>query len=388
MRQGRNHGFATKAIHAGQESDPVTGAVITPIYATSTFAQPSPGEPLAYEYSRSGNPTRTALESCVAALEGGETGFAFASGLAAETAILDLLPRGAHLIVTDDLYGGTFRLLDKVKKEALDLEISYVDLSKPEHIEAHIRSNTALIWVETPSNPLLKIVDLRRIADIAAKHKLISVCDNTFASPYLQQPLKLGFQLSVHSATKYLNGHSDVIAGVIVSRYNNEIAQKLRFLQNATGAPLSPFDSFLLLRGIKTLAIRMEAHSTNAQVLAEFLEKHPKVEQVYYPGLSSSPYHETAKAQMKRFGGMLSFLVKGGGAAAAALTRKTALFTLAESLGGVESLIEVPAVMTHASIPREVRESIGVRDHLVRLSVGIEDTPDLIADLGTALDSI
>lgn len=388
MNDCSSYGFATQAIHAGQEPDPVTGAVITPIYATSTFAQPSPGAPLAYEYSRSGNPTRTALETCVAALEGGEAGFAFASGLSAETAIIDTLPRGAHLIVTDDLYGGTFRLLDKVKKEALGLEISYVDLSRPERIEEQIRSHTALIWVETPSNPLLKIVDLRRIAAIAAEHELISVCDNTFASPYLQQPLKLGFDLVVHSATKYLNGHSDIIAGVIVSRYNNEIAGKLRFLQNATGAPLSPFDSFLLLRGIKTLAVRMEAHSRNAQAIAAFLEAHPKVERVYYPGLPSSPYHGTAKGQMKRFGGMVSFLVKGGGEAAASLTRKTRLFTLAESLGGVESLIELPAVMTHASIPREVRESIGVFDHLVRLSVGIEEAADLIADLQAALNSI
>ncbi|OBZ18826.1 cystathionine beta-lyase [Bacillus sp. FJAT-27264] len=380
--------FSTRAIHAGQEPDPTTGAVITPIYATSTFIQESPGKHKGYDYSRSGNPTRTALETCVAALEEGEVGFAFASGLAAETAIIDTLPRGSHIIVTDDLYGGTFRLLDKVKKDALELEVSYIDLSNPENIEEHIRNNTRLIWVETPTNPLLKIVDLRKIAAIAGKHKLISVCDNTFASPYLQQPLKLGFDLVVHSATKYLNGHSDVIAGIVVAKQNDDVAQRIGFLQNATGSPLPPFDAFLLLRGIKTLSVRMEAHCRNALAIAEFLERHPKVEKVIYPGLKASPYHETAKGQMSGFGGMVTFFVKGGAQETATVAQQTQLFTLAESLGGVESLIEVPAVMTHASIPQETREQIGIYDNLIRLSVGIEDTDDLIADLQAALESV
>ncbi|MFF2908057.1 cystathionine gamma-synthase [Paenibacillus sp. NPDC057934] len=383
-----HYGFSTRAIHAGQEPDPTTGAVITPIYATSTFAQESPGKHKGYDYSRSGNPTRTALETCVAALEEGEVGFAFASGLAAESAIIDTLPRGSHIIVTDDLYGGTFRLLDKVKKDALELEISYVDLSNPENIEEHVRNNTRLIWVETPTNPLLKIVDLRKIAAIAAKHKLISVCDNTFPSPYLQQPLRLGFDLVVHSATKYLNGHSDVIAGIVVAKQNDDVAQRVAFLQNATGSPLSPFDAFLLLRGIKTLSVRMEAHCRNALAIAEFLERHPKVEKVIYPGLKASPYHETAKGQMRGFGGMVTFLVKGGAEETATVVQQTKLFTLAESLGGVESLIEVPAIMTHASIPQETREQIGIYDNLIRLSVGIEDTDDLIADLQAALEHV
>ncbi len=382
------YGFSTRSIHAGQEPDPTTGAVITPIYATSTFAQESPGKHKGYDYSRSGNPTRTALETCVAALEEGAVSFAFASGLAAEAAIIDTLPRGSHIIATDDLYGGTFRLLDKVKKEALDLEISYVDLTDPDSIESHIQNNTKLIWVETPTNPLLKIVDLRRIAAVAAKHNLISVCDNTFASPYLQQPLTLGFDLVVHSATKYLNGHSDVIAGVVVAKNNDEVAQRIAFLQNAVGATLSPFDSFLLLRGIKTLSVRMQAHCRNALAIALFLEQHPKVERVIYPGLQSNPYHEIAKAQMSDFGGMVTFFVKGGALETARLVEQTKLFTLAESLGGVESLIEVPAVMTHASIPQAIREQIGIFDNLIRLSVGIEDTVDLIADLDAALQHV
>jgi cystathionine gamma-lyase len=383
-----HYGFSTKAIHTGQEPDPATGAVITPIYATSTFAQESPGKHKGYDYSRSGNPTRTALESCVAALEEGEAGFAFASGLAAEATIIDTLPRGSHIIATDDLYGGTFRLLERVKKEALDLEVTYVDLTHPELIEQQIQENTRLIWVETPTNPLLKIVDLRRIAGIAAKHNLISVCDNTFASPYLQKPLTLGFDIAVHSATKYLNGHSDVIAGVVVTKRKDELAEKIAFLQNAVGAPLPPFDSFLLLRGIKTLAVRMQAHCRNALAIAEFLERHPKVERVIYPGLPSSPYHEIAKSQMSGFGGMVTFFVAGGAEEAAKAVERTKLFTLAESLGGVESLVEVPAVMTHASIPREIREQIGIYDNLIRLSVGIEDTADLIADLDNALKYI
>ncbi|MEO3944891.1 cystathionine gamma-synthase [Gorillibacterium sp. CAU 1737] len=384
----KKYGFTTKAIHAGQEPDPATGAVITPIYATSTFVQEAPGKHKGYEYSRSGNPTRTALESCVAALEEGEAGFAFASGLAAESVILDLLEKGSHIIATDDLYGGTFRLLDKVKRNALDLEISYVDLTNLDSLESHIKENTRLIWVETPTNPLLKIVDLEKIAAIAKKHNLISVCDNTFASSYLQRPLTLGFDIVVHSATKYLNGHSDVIAGVVVTKGKGPLSERIGFLQNAIGAILSPHDAFLLLRGLKTLSIRMQAHSRNARTVAEFLEQHPKVEKVYYPGLASHPNHDVAKRQMDDFGGMLSFLVKGGSEEAVKVAAETKLFSLAESLGGVESLIEIPAVMTHASIPKETREQLGIHDNLIRLSVGIEDTDDLIQDLENALNAI
>jgi len=382
------YGFTTKSIHAGQEPDPATGAIITPVYATSTYVQEGPGQHKGYEYSRSGNPTRAALEACIASLEEGEAGFAFASGLSAESVVIDLLEKGSHIIATDDLYGGTFRLLDKVKRESHDLEITYVDMTDLELLESQIRDNTRLIWVETPTNPLLKIVDLKKIAGIAAKHNLISVCDNTFASSYLQRPLTLGFDIVVHSATKYLNGHSDVIAGVVVTRRNDELTERIRFLQNAVGAVLSPFDSFLLLRGLKTLSVRMEAHCRNARAIAEFLERHPKVNKVFYPGLPSHPNHHIAKEQMADFGGMVTFLVKGGSKEAAKVAANTKLFSLAESLGGVESLVEIPSVMTHASIPKETRERIGISDNLIRLSVGIEDTADLIRDLEDALQQI
>lgn len=380
-----NYGFSTKAIHTGQEPEGSTGAIITPIYATSTFVQESPGKHKGYEYSRSGNPTRAALEACIASLEGGQAGFAFSSGLAAESVVIDLLEKGAHIIATDDLYGGTFRLLEKVKKATNQLEISYVDMTNPGLIEEQIRDNTKMIWVETPTNPLLKVVDLAGIAAIAAKHSLISVCDNTFASSYLQQPLQFGFDIVVHSATKYLNGHSDIIGGVIVTRQNDEITEKIGFLQNAVGSILSPFDSFLLLRGLKTLAVRMERHSRNALDIARFLETHPQVERVLYPGLPANPYHEIAKQQMKSFGGMVSFFVRGGAAETRQFLERTRLFALAESLGGVESLIEAPAIMTHASIPQEIREANGIYDNLVRLSIGIEDVEDLKADLAQAL---
>lgn len=380
-----NYGFSTKAIHTGQEPEGSTGAIITPIYATSTFVQESPGKHKGYEYSRSGNPTRAALEACIASLEGGQAGFAFSSGLAAESVVIDLLEKGAHIIATDDLYGGTFRLLEKVKKATNQLEISYVDMTNPGLIEEQIRDNTKMIWVETPTNPLLKVVDLAGIAAIAAKHSLISVCDNTFASSYLQQPLQFGFDIVVHSATKYLNGHSDIIGGVIVTRQNDEITEKIGFLQNAVGSILSPFDSFLLLRGLKTLAVRMERHSRNALDIARFLETHPQVERVLYPGLPANPYHEIAKQQMKSFGGMVSFFVRGGAAETRQFLERTRLFALAESLGGVESLIEAPAIMTHASIPQEIREANGIYDNLVRLSIGIEDGEDLKADLAQAL---
>ncbi len=383
-----NHGFSTRAIHAGQEPDSATGAIITPIYATSTFVQAEPGVHKGYEYSRSGNPTRSALESCIAELEEGTAGFAFASGLAAESVIIDTLPRGAHIIATDDLYGGTFRLFDKVKKETQGLDVTYVYMTDESAIVGAIKGNTKLIWVETPTNPLLKIVDLEKVAAIAKQHNLISVCDNTFASTYLQKPLNLGFDIVVHSATKYLNGHSDVVAGLIVTRHENDVTQRIRFLQNAIGSILSPFDSYLLLRGLKTLALRMEAHCANALAIAIFLDGHPDVEQVLYPGLPTSPYHDVATRQMKGYGGMVSFYLKGGMDETRAFLATSKLFSLAESLGGVESLIEVPALMTHASIPREIREQIGIRDTLIRLSVGIEDVGDLLQDIATALASL
>jgi cystathionine gamma-lyase len=380
-----NYGFSTKAIHVGQQPDPATGAVITPIYATSTYAQESPGKHKGYEYSRTGNPTRAALETCIASLEEGEAGFAFSSGLAAESVVIDLLEEGSHIIATDDLYGGTFRLFEQVKKTANRLEVTYVDMTNPGLIEENIRENTRLIWVETPTNPLLKVVDLEKIAAIAAKHKILSVCDNTFASSYLQKPLNFGFDIVVHSATKYLNGHSDIVAGLIVTKRDDAVTQRIRFLQNAVGSILSPFDSFLLLRGLKTLSVRMEAHSRNALDIARFLEKHPQVERVLYPGLPSNPYHDIAKKQMKSFGGMVSFFIKGGTAETRKFLERTRLFALAESLGGVESLVEAPAIMTHASIPREIREANGIYDNLVRLSIGIEDVEDLIQDLDHAL---
>ncbi|HBE76592.1 MAG TPA: cystathionine beta-lyase [Firmicutes bacterium] len=382
-----DYGFSTKAIHVGQEPDSATGSIITPIFATSTFVQESPGKHKGYEYSRSGNPTRAALEKCVAALEEGTAGFAFSSGLAAESVIVDSLPSGSHIIATNDLYGGTFRLFEQVKKSGNQLEVSYVDLTEPAVIEQSIKPNTRMIWVESPTNPLLKIIDLKKIAALAAKYKLISVCDNTFATPYLQKPLQLGFDIVVHSATKYLNGHSDIIAGFIITN-QAELAAKIKFLQNAEGAILSPFDSFLLLRGLKTLAVRMQAHCKNAQTIAEFLARHAKVEKVLYPGLPDNPHHPVAKDQMAAFGGMITFFIRGGSSATIKFLDNTHLFSLAESLGGVESLIEVPALMTHASIPKEIREKNGIADNLVRLSVGIEDVDDLIQDLDHALQAI
>lgn len=359
----RKYKFSTLAIHEGQEPDPSTGAVITPIYATSTFAQQSPGVHQGYEYSRSANPTRTALEKCVASLENGSSGFAFASGLAAENTILEALEAGSHVIAMEDLYGGTFRLFDKVKKISSNLETTYIDLNDEEKLIHSIKEDTKLIWIETPTNPMLTLVDLAKVAAIAKKYNLITVCDNTFASPYLQNPLDLGIDISVHSATKYLNGHSDIIAGIVVVKEENELTARIRFLQNATGAILSPFDSFLLLRGLKTLSLRMKAHCENALKIAKFLEKHPKVEKVIYPGLTSFPQHELAKKQMRGFGGMITFLLKGGLEESKQFLEKTKLFALAESLGGVESLIEHPAIMTHASIPKENREKLGILDN-------------------------
>jgi cystathionine gamma-lyase len=382
----RRHGFSTKAIHSGQPPEPATGAIITPVYATSTFVQPSPGVNKGFEYSRSGNPTRKALETCVADLEEGASGFAFASGLAASATVLELIEAGSHVIAMDDMYGGSYRLFERVRKISSGIQATYVDMTNLESFRNAFRDNTRLVWVESPTNPLLKIIDLEAVASIARKHGAISVCDNTFATPYLQKPLKLGFDIVVHSATKYLNGHSDVVAGVAVARENGALAERLAFLHNAIGGVLSPFDSFLVSRGLKTLALRMEAHCRNALAIAEFLQGHPRVERVLYPGLASHPQAALAKKQMYLPGGMITFFLKGGLDESKRFLERCRLFSLAESLGGVESLIEHPAIMTHASIPRETRERTGISDKLIRISVGIEDLPDLIDDLSSALD--
>jgi len=385
MSKRRNRlAFSTRAIHAGQQHDPTTCAVMVPIYATSTYAQASPGVHKGFEYSRSQNPTRMAFERCIADLESGTHGFAFASGLAAIATILELLDSGSHIIATDDLYGGSFRLFDQVRKRSAALHFSFVDMSDLAAIEASIRPNTRMIWIETPSNPLLRLADLAGIAGLAKKHRLIAVADNTFASPYTQRPLESGIDIVMHSTTKYLNGHSDIIGGCVVVN-TDELGEKLRFLQNAIGSIAGPFDSFLALRGLKTLALRMERHCSNALAIARWLEKNSKVARVIYPGLESHPQHKLAKKQMSAFGGIVTFVVKGDLSATRRVLERTKLFTLAESLGGVESLIEHPAIMTHASIPAHKRDEIGISDSLVRLSVGIEDPDDLIADLDMAL---
>jgi len=382
---GKKTGFATRAIHAGQSPDPSTGAVMQPIYATSTYAQESPGKHKGYEYSRTQNPTRMAYERCVADLENGSRGFAFASGMAATSTILDLLDSGSHVIAMDDMYGGTYRLFERVRKRSAGLEFSFIDLRERKNLETAIRPETRLIWVETPTNPMLKLVDLTMVAEVASKHHLLAVCDNTFASPYLQRPLESGFDAVMHSATKYLNGHSDMVGGMLVAGDRPELAERLAFLQNSVGAVAGPFDSFLALRGLKTLALRMERHCSNAMELAGWLEKHPKVERVIYPGLASHPQHALAKMQMRAFGGMLTMFLKGGEAEARRFLERCELFALAESLGGVESLIEHPGIMTHASVPAETRKNLGISDSLVRLSVGVEDVADLRADLEQAL---
>jgi cystathionine gamma-lyase len=377
--------LATRAIHAGQEPDPVTGAVITPIYATSTYVQESPGVHKGYDYARSHNLTRYAYERCVADLECGTAGFAFSSGMAAIATILELLDPGAHVVALDDLYGGTRRIFERVRRRSAKLDFSYIGMRDEAELEAAIRSETRMIWVESPSNPLLKLVDLERAARVARKRGLVSVIDNTFASPWVQQPLELGFDVVVHSATKYLNGHSDVISGIAVTA-DAGIAERLGFLQNAVGSVPSPFDCFLVTRGLKTLAVRMQRHCENALAVAQWLERHPRVERVLYPGLASHPQHALAKRQMRGLGGgMVAMFVKGGVEDARRFLSRCRIFALAESLGGVESLIEHPAIMTHASVPAEVRSQLGIGDTLVRLSVGIEDVDDLIADLDQAL---
>ncbi len=382
MNMGR--GFGTRAIHAGQTPDPATGAIMTPIYATSTYVQQAPGVHKGYEYSRSQNPTRTAYEACVANLEGGVRGFAFASGLAAMSTVLELLDSGDHVIANDDLYGGSFRLFERVRKRSADLKFSFIDMSDASALRRAMTPRTRMIWVETPSNPLLKITDIAMAAQFAREHGLIAVSDNTFASPYLQRPLEQGFDIVIHSATKYLNGHSDIVGGVAVVR-DAALGEKLGFLQNAVGAIASPFDSFLALRGLKTLHLRMQRHCENAMELARWLENHPHVDRVLYPGLASHPQHELASRQMSGFGGMITAILKGDLAYTIRVLSRCRLFALAESLGGVESLIEHPAIMTHASIPEQQRRSLGIADTLIRLSVGVENCEDLREDLDQAL---
>ena len=390
MKSKKNtQGFATKAIHSGQEPDPSTGAIIGPIYTSSTYVQESPGEHKGYDYSRTSNPTRKALEICMTDLEEGGQGFAFSSGMAATATVLELLDTGDHIISMDDLYGGTYRLFENVRKRSSGLEFSYSNLSSLEGLESLLKPNSRMIWVESPSNPLLKIVDLEKVSAFAKKHNLISVCDNTFCSSYVQKPLNLGFDVVLHSATKYLNGHSDVIGGLVVSSQEREdLAEQLAFLSNSIGSIMSPFDSFLVLRSLKTLAVRMEKHCENAFEIASFLEEHEAIEKIYYPGLSNHPNHEIAKKQMNGFGGMITAVLKGGLKTATTFLERTKIFALAESLGGVESLIEHPAIMTHASVPAEVRKDLGIEDGLVRLSVGIESVEDLLDDLNQALSGV
>lgn len=376
--------FATLSVHSGAFQDQ-HGAVMPPIYATSTFAQPAPGQHTGYEYSRSGNPTRRALESAIAELEGGSRGYAFASGLAAIATVLELLDKESHIVAVDDVYGGTYRLLENVRRRTAGLQVSWVKPDDPGAVEAAIRPDTRMIWVETPTNPLLKLADLRAIAAIARRHNVISVADNTFASPAIQRPLTLGFDIVVHSATKYLNGHSDVVAGLAVVADNADLAEKLGYLQNAVGGVLDPFSSFLTLRGIRTLDLRIERHSKNALAVAQWLEGHPQVSKVWFPWLASHPHYQLAREQMSQPGGMISFVVNGDEQRAAAVIAKLKLFTLAESLGGVESLVSQPFSMTHASIPLAQRLANGITPQLIRLSVGIEDAEDLIADLAAAL---
>jgi cystathionine gamma-lyase len=384
----RKAGFSTRAIHAGQSPDPSTGAVMTPIYATSTYVQSSPGVHQGYEYSRSQNPTRMAYERCVADLENGEAGFAFASGLAASATILEILDSGSHIVAMNDLYGGSNRLFNKVRSRTANLEFSLVDLTEASNFEKAIQPNTKMVWIESPTNPLLRLVDLAAIAKIAKAHGIIAVCDNTFATPYLQTPLDFGFDIVMHSATKYLNGHSDMVGGIAVVGDNPALIEQMGFLQNSIGAIAGPFDSFLAMRGLKTLGLRMRQHCESAHKIAEYLQGHDKIDKVYYPGLASHAQHDLAKQQMNGFGGMVSATLKGGLAESTKFLENCHLFALAESLGGVESLIEHPAIMTHASVPAEQRAELGIDDSLVRLSVGIEDTEDLIDELEQALSLV
>jgi len=375
--------FDTLAIHAGQSPDPTTGAIMTPVYMTSTYVQAGPGEHKGYEYSRTQNPTRHALERCLAALEGAQFGAAFASGCAGSDMLMHMLDAGDHVVCSDDVYGGTFRLFDKVFRRQ-GISYSFVDLSNAANLEPAITPRTRAVWVETPTNPMLKLIDLAKVAEVAKKKGILSICDNTFMTPFFQRPLDLGFDVVAHSTTKYLNGHSDCVGGFVATS-RKDVAERMYFLQNAVGGVASPMDSFLVLRGVKTLPVRMQRHAENAAKVAEFLLGHPKVEKVTYPGLRSHPQHELAKRQMKGFGGMMTFVIKGGLEAARRFLKTVHIFACAESLGGVESLIEHPAIMTHASVPKEMREKLGISDGLIRLSVGIEDAQDLLDDLGQAL---
>lgn len=379
----KNLGFATRAIHAGQEPDPTTGAIMTPLYLTSTFVQSSPGQHQGYEYSRTSNPTRKAYEDCLASLESGRHGFAFASGCAASTTVMHLLKAGDHIIASDDLYGGTFRLMDKVIRNN-GIEFSFVNMTKPENVAAAIQDNTKMIWIETPTNPMLKLVDIKACADIGQSKNLMTVVDNTFMSPFFQRPLELGADIVVHSTTKFINGHSDIVGGAVVVQ-SDPIAGRLGFLSNSMGGICSPFDAFMCMRSLKTLPVRMKAHEQNAKAVVEFLINHHQVEKLIYPGHESHPQYELAKKQMSGAGGMVTFCLKGGWQAARNMLERVKVFSLAESLGGVESLIEHPAMMTHASVPPEMRKELGIDDGLVRLSVGIEDEKDLLEDLKQAL---
>jgi cystathionine gamma-lyase len=378
--------FATRAIHGGQHPDPLTGAVMPPIYATSTYVQSSPGVHKGYDYSRSRNPTRDALQAALCDLEGGGAAFAFASGMAASSTVLELLDAGSHIVAMHDLYGGTYRLFENVRKRSAGHEVTFVDLTRPGALESALRPNTRLVWVETPSNPLLQLVDLAAVAAVARSKGLLSVCDNTFATPFVQRPLEHGFDIVVHSTTKYLNGHSDCVGGAAIVRADSPLAERLGYLQNAVGGVSSPFDSFLTLRGIKTLALRMERHCANAVAIAQFLATHPRVERVIYPGLTSHPQHALARRQMTGgYGGIVTAILKGTLDDTRQMLERCHLFSLAESLGGVESLIEHPAIMTHASLPAAKRVALGIGDGLIRLSVGVEDAQDLIGDLKAAL---
>jgi cystathionine gamma-lyase len=378
-------GFDTRCIHAGQFPEPTTGAVITPIYTSSTFVQSAPGKHKGFEYSRCHNMTRFAYERAVSALEGGTGGFAFASGLAASSTTLELIPSGSHVIAMNDLYGGTYRLFERVRRETANLDFTYIDLNDTRALENSIRKNTRMIWMETPTNPLLKLVDIAAVTKIARKHKILTVVDNTFATPWIQRPLELGADLVLHSATKYINGHSDMVGGIVVVGDNPELHEKLTFIQNAIGAVAGPFDAYLAHRGVKTLGIRMERHCESAMKIAQWLEKHPKITRVIYPGLKSHPNHAIAKKQMQAFGGMITATIKGGEKPSTTMLSRCKIFALAESLGGIESLIEHPGIMTHASIPPAVRRKIGIEDGMIRLSVGIENVDDLIDDLKQAL---
>ncbi len=387
MKKSDSHfGFSTRAIHAGQSPDPTTGAIMTPVYLTSTYVQESPGVHKGWEYSRSHNPTRRAFENCVADLEGGKFGFAFASGCAATTTILHLLKQGDHVVAMDDMYGGSFRLFDKVLKNN-GIEFSYADLTHVENFSKHIKPNTKMVWIETPTNPTLKLTDIKKISAIAKEKNILTVVDNTFMSPYFQNPLNLGADIVVHSVTKYIGGHSDVVGGVAITN-TPAVAERVAFLSNSMGGIMGAFDAFLCLRSLKTLPLRMNAHSENAKKVADFLESHPKIQKVIYPGLKSHPQYQLGQEQMSGPGGMITFYIKGGLSAARTFLEKVSLFSLAESLGGVESLIEHPAIMTHASVPVEQRKLLGIDDSLIRLSVGVENIEDLLADLKNAFDQV